>query len=283
MIETKKYYQSKKYPQYTIKLSSKSHPFHILPPSAWPFCTAWSVFFLALGATSYFHNFGINFLFWFGLAGVIISIFFWIMDVFKEADAGYHTLAVQKGFRLGFILFIASEVMFFVSFFWAFFHSSLSPTPFIGGVWPPEGIECFSPWSIPLLNTLLLLGSGVTVTRTHMLIMLGNHRLSLCILDTTVILGLYFMLCQYIEYSVATFTISDGIFGSLFYMLTGFHGFHVFVGLIMLLFARYRLATGKLHTDDHLSFELASWYWHFVDVVWIGLFVSVYVWGGRFF
>ncbi len=260
----------------------KAHPFHILPTSPLPFITAWSVFCMAIGAVSTFHNWGFNWALKLGVFTLVTCLFKWAFNIFHEADSGYHTEAVQRGLKFGFILFIASEVMFFVSFFWAFFHASLAPSAFIGGVWPPVGIKCFSPLSIPLLNTLILLTSGVTITRCHILIMTGNWRLSNCLMDTTIILGILFLLLQYSEYVVAPFSISDGIYGSVFFLLTGFHGFHVFVGTIFLILSKLRMYFKKIYIDDHTSFEVSSWYWHFVDVVWIFVYFFVYIWAGRY-
>jgi len=265
-----------------IHFSSKAHPFHMVKPSIIPFLTSWSVFCMALGAISIFHKWGINWVFWLGISSLLLLMAYWFRTIFKEADAGAHTSATKHGFRIGFILFILSEVMFFVSFFWAFFHSSLAPSVFIGGVWPPLGIQLFNPFSVPLLNTFILLTSGVTITRTHLLLLQNNWRMTLCLMDTTILLGLTFLAIQFMEYNVARFNISDGIYGSIFYLLTGFHGFHVLVGVIFLIITRFRIANKKVNSKDHGSFEFASWYWHFVDIVWIFVYSFVYIWSGRF-
>jgi len=202
-------------------------------------------------------------------------------DVIRESTfEGKHTTYVQKGLRIGMILFIISEIMFFVAFFWGFFHSSLAPTIAIGCVWPPIGIEPISAFGLPLLNTLLLLTSGATVTWTHHSIISGNKQESVISLLLTIILALIFTVIQVFEYIQAPFTISSGIYGSTFFMSTGFHGFHVLIGTLFLSVCLYRLIKGHFTKEHHLGFEAAAWYWHFVDVVWLFLFVSVYWWGG---
>jgi cytochrome c oxidase subunit 3 len=178
------------------------------------------------------------------------------------------------------ILFIVSEVMFFFAFFWAFFHSSLAPTIEIGSVWPPLGIEVLNPWDIPLLNTLILLLSGVTVTWAHHSIVAGERKQAIISLTLTVSLGIIFTIFQALEYIEANFTISDSVYGSTFYMATGFHGFHVLIGTIFLSVCLLRLFYKHFTRQHHFGFEAAAWYWHFVDVVWLFLFITIYWWGG---
>jgi cytochrome c oxidase subunit 3 len=217
-----------------------------------------------------------------GMAMIIYSMYVWWRDVIREATfEGHHTLLVQLGLRYGMILFIASEIMFFLAFFWAFFHSSLAPTIDIGAIWPPRGIQVLNPWEVPFLNTVILLSSGVSVTWAHHAILAGFRQQAIYSLVVTIFLAILFTGFQVLEYVTAPFAISDGIYGSTFFLATGFHGFHVFVGsifLIICLVRAYKFHFTKFH---HFGFEAAAWYWHFVDVVWLFLFVSIYWWGGN--
>ena len=176
-------------------------------------------------------------------------------------------------------LFIASEVMFFVAWFWAYFDASLYPSAFVGGVWPPKDIEVFNPWDIPLINTLVLLLSGTTVTWAHHSLLEDDRKGFIQGLTLTVILGFFFTLLQAYEYHHATFTYSGHIYGAVFYMATGFHGFHVIIGTIFLAVCLWRGRLGHFTKDHHFGFEAAAWYWHFVDVVWLFLFAAIYIWG----
>ncbi len=215
-----------------------------------------------------------------GFALVIYGAFMWWRDVIEEAEhQGHHTPVVQIGHRYGMTLFIASEVMFFVAWFWAFFNASLFPPDSIGGIWPPADIKTFDPWDIPLINTLILLLSGTTVTWAHHA-MLENDRKGLVNgLIATVFLGFIFSCFQAYEYHHATFTLDGGIYGSTFYMSTGFHGFHVIVGTVFLAVCLFRSMRGHSTPQHHFGFEAAAWYWHFVDVVWLFLFAAIYIWG----
>ena len=216
-----------------------------------------------------------------GLTMMVYSMFVWWRDVVREATyQGHHTLAVQLGLRYGMILFLLSEIMFFVAFFWAFFHSSLAPTVEIGAVWPPKGIQVLNPWEVPFLNTVILLSSGAAVTWAHHAILAGYRQQGVAALLVTVLLALLFTLLQGYEYLEAPFTIADGIYGSTFYLATGFHGFHVIVGTLFLTVCLFRLMSYHFTKAHHFGFEAAAWYWHMVDVVWLFLFVSIYYWGG---
>jgi cytochrome c oxidase subunit 3 len=186
---------------------------------------------------------------------------------------------VQIGLRYGMALFIASEVMFFAAFFWAYFDASLFPKEAIGGVWPPQNIRPFNPFELPLLNTLILLTSGVTVTWAHHALREGDRNGTLIGLGLTVLLGASFTSVQAYEYSHAAFGFKDGIYPSTFFMATGFHGFHVIIGTIFLTVCFFRALKGHFKPDHHFGFEAAAWYWHFVDVVWLFLFVCIYWWG----
>jgi heme/copper-type cytochrome/quinol oxidase subunit 3 len=221
---------------------------------------------------------------WFLLLGFLLLFFVmytWWRDIIREATfEGQHTEVVQKGLRLGVILFIVSEIMFFFAFFWAFFHSSLAPVATIGGVWPPAAIEIVSPWGIPFLNTVILLTSGATITWSHEAIIHNKRVDALMSLIYTILYAIYFTCLQVFEYFHAGFSISDGIYGSVFYLATGFHGFHVFIGTCFLIVCLFRLYYYHFTSEHHFGFEAAAWYWHFVDVVWLFLFVTIYWWGG---
>jgi len=258
------------------------HPFHLVDPSPWPLVTSFATLTLVTGLTLYMHGYiGGGFTLFFGLIFVISCMAIWWRDVIREATfQGHHTLRVQYGLRMGMILFIISEVMFFFAFFWAFFHASLSPAIELGAVWPPVGIITFKASGIPLLNTLILLLSGVTVTWAHHAIVESNRKEAITGLALTIGLGLIFTCFQGLEYNEANFTISDGVYGSTFFMATGFHGFHVLVGSIFLSVCLIRLIRYHFTDTHHFGFEAAAWYWHFVDVVWLFLFIVVYWWGG---
>lgn len=237
------------------------------------------MFLMAIGAAIYLHTSRFFFLF-FGIILVSLIITLWLKDVIREGTfQGKYTFKVLYGLRLGFILFIISEIFFFISFFWAFFHSSLSPSVEIGVQWPPRGISIINPYAIPLLNTALLLSSGFTITYCHYEIINGNRYNSLYSLFITIFLGVVFTLFQVFEYYECTFSFSDSVYGSCFFLMTGFHGFHVFVGTIFLLICLFRLYCYHFTLNRHFGFEAASWYWHFVDVVWIFLYLVVYWWG----
>jgi cytochrome c oxidase subunit 3 len=216
-----------------------------------------------------------------GFAMVLVTMFGWWSQVVKEATfQGHHTPIVQIGLRYGMILFIASEVMFFAAFFWAYFDASLFPKEATGFQWPPVGVETFEAFDLPFLNTLILLLSGCTVTWAHHALQQGDRRGLLAGLGITVVLGVFFTSLQAFEYSHAAFSFTDGIYPSTFFMATGFHGFHVIIGTIFLAVCWIRAAKGHFTPDHHFGFEAAAWYWHFVDVVWLFLFVCVYWWGG---
>jgi len=215
-----------------------------------------------------------------GFVSLIASMTFWFRDVISEGTyLGDHTSAVQRGITMGVGLFIVSEALFFLAIFWAFFHSALSPTVELGAQWPPMGITAINPFELPLLNTVILLSSGVTVTYSHHSLIQGNRSGTLYGLIATIILAIVFTFLQGIEYSVSSFTISDGAFGSCFFFGTGFHGLHVIIGTVFLAVAAFRILAYQLTDNHHLGFESAILYWHFVDVVWLFLFVSVYYWG----
>lgn len=260
---------------------TQKHSFHLVDPSPWPLVSAISALMLTFGSVLYMHGYnGGFFLFQFGFSMVLFMMFCWWRDIIREGTIeGQHTDSVQNGLKVGMILFIASEVMFFFAFFWAFFHSSFNPSPAIGGVWPPAFITTLDPWKIPLLNTVLLLSSGASVTWAHHSIVYGSKNQAILALIATVVLAVIFTGLQGYEYVSAPFSISDSVYGASFYMATGFHGFHVVVGTCFLTVCLFRLYLNHFTKEHHFGFEAAAWYWHFVDVVWLFLFITIYWWG----
>nr|YP_009935549.1 cytochrome c oxidase subunit III [Prosopocoilus astacoides]QNS37128.1 cytochrome c oxidase subunit III [Prosopocoilus astacoides]UTM10019.1 cytochrome c oxidase subunit III [Prosopocoilus astacoides castaneus] len=260
-------------------MSHKNHPFHLVDASPWPILGAFSAMITMVGIIKWFHMFNHNLL----LLGFLVTglvMYQWWRDISREGTfQGLHTYPVTMGLRWGMILFITSEVFFFISFFWGFFHSSLSPTIELGMNWPPKGITPFNPLQIPLLNTLILLSSGLTVTWAHHSLIENNFNQTAQGLALTVILGIYFTLLQAYEYKEAPFTIADAVYGSSFFMATGFHGIHVIIGTTFLAVCLFRHMNNHFSSIHHFGFEAAAWYWHFVDVVWLFLYISIYWWG----
>nr|YP_007025104.1 cytochrome c oxidase subunit III [Gorpis annulatus]AEI53347.1 cytochrome c oxidase subunit III [Gorpis annulatus] len=261
-----------------MKINS-NHPYHLVDYSPWPLTGSIGAMTLTSGMIMWFHMNNML-LFTMGIMITLLTMIQWWRDITREATyQGKHTIKVTMGLKWGMILFIISEVFFFISFFWGFFHSSLSPTPEIGMVWPPSGIVVFNPMQIPLLNTMVLLSSGITVTWAHHSLMLSNHKQTLHALIFTVMLGLYFTILQGFEYMESSFSISDSVYGSSFYMATGFHGIHVIIGTTFLMVCLIRHNMYHFSSNHHFGFEAAAWYWHFVDVVWLFLYISIYWWG----
>nr|QRF92828.1 cytochrome c oxidase subunit III [Hyalomma marginatum] len=254
------------------------HPFHLVEKSPWPLTSSISALSLTLGFICYFHNLNM-YMIMMAFCMIFLSSFQWWRDVSREASfQGFHTIYVLKGLKLGMILFILSEIFFFISFFWAFFHSSLSPNVEIGSMWPPKNIMAFNPFEIPLLNSTVLISSGVTITWSHHAILNENYFSSLKSLLITIILGFIFTIFQIFEYFQSQFSISDSIFGSTFFMTTGFHGFHVLIGTVFLLVSYIRIKSQLISSKHHFGFEASAWYWHFVDVIWLFLFTFMYWW-----
>jgi cytochrome c oxidase subunit 3 len=268
---------------------TKHHDYHLVNPSPWPIIGSVSAFVMAVGGIFWMHKtFALApLVFAAGTLGVIYTMIGWWRDVIHESETGDHTRVVQISHRYGMILFIASEVMFFVAWFWAYFNTALFPgdaqqflrSEFIGGVWPPKNIETFDPWHLPLLNTLILLTSGTTVTWAHHALLEGDREAVKKGLWLTVILGALFTGVQAYEYGHAAFGFKGNIYGATFFMATGFHGFHVIIGTIFLTVCLFRALAGHFKPEQHFGFEAAAWYWHFVDVVWLFLFACIYVWG----
>lgn len=254
-------------------------PFLGLQSSFWPLFVGLSLLSVTGTAVLYFH-------FKVTLSALLFSVivlatlrFTWWKDVVREGLVGFHTSKLELSFRFGMILFILSEVFFFVRFFWAYYDASLSPCVELGMQWPPKGILPLGVYSVPLLNTVILLSSGVTITWSHHALTNNNFSRRITALIVTVLLGVYFLIMQYLEYTESAFTIADGIYGTTFFMRTGFHGMHVIVGTTFLFYCFLRMLKGVLLYNHHFMFEAAAWYWHFVDVVWLFLYVSVYWWG----
>jgi cytochrome c oxidase subunit 3 len=262
--------------------SPYKHPYHLVDPSPWPLLGAFAGGAFLFGIVLFAH-YRISWVMFAGLFGVLAIMALWWWDVIKESRTpGLHSSVTRLGLRYGMMLFIASEVMFFVAFFWAYFHFALFPEHVSGAtraIWPPAGVYTFDPWHLPLLNTLILLLSGTTVTWAHHALLEDDRKSFLTGLGLTVALGVFFTILQAYEYSKAPFGFTDGIYPSVFFLATGFHGFHVIVGTIFLLVCFLRGLAGQLTKEKHFGFEAAAWYWHFVDVVWLFLFVSIYVWG----
>ena len=264
---------------------AKNHDYHILPPDIWPLIGAFAAFTTTSGMVLYMNELPGHWLvLGLGIAGLIATFFSRFSKVVAEAQAGDHTPVVQLHLRYGMILFIASEVMFFVGWFWAWFDFALFPnelTEVVGGKFPPAAIEAvMDPFALPLLNTLILLCSGTTVTWAHHSLIHGDRDGLKKGLWLTILLGILFTSIQAYEYVHAPFGFGGNTYGSAFYMATGFHGFHVLVGTIFLIVCLRRSYLGHFTPRQHFGFEAAAWYWHFVDVVWLFLFVVVYVWGG---
>lgn len=278
---------------------TKHHDYHIIDPSPWPLLGSIGALIMMIGAVGWmqagkgneFALIGIPlsnpWTFFIGLLIILYTMFGWWGDTIKEAHQGHHTRVVSLHLRYGMIMFIASEVMFFVAWFWAVFDFSLffdeanqvSRLDYTGGTWPPAGMEVLDPLHLPLYNTVILLLSGTTVTWAHHALLHGDRSGLKWGLALTVLLGILFSSVQFYEYAHAPFSMTDGSYGSAFYLATGFHGFHVLVGTIFLIVCFFRAVAGDFTPKQHFGFEAAAWYWHFVDVVWLFLFFVIYVWG----
>jgi cytochrome c oxidase subunit 3 len=259
----------------------QSFPFHLVEPSPWPLLTANRVMSIMIGAVLYFHGiqYGLTILM-LGLRATVFAFILWFRDVTTEGTyLGDHTLVVQKGLTMGVSLFIVSEVFFFITIFWAYFHSSLAPTVELGSQWPPAGVTALNPMTVPLLNTILLLSSGATVTYRHHRLIEGNRGATILGVRITIILAVLFTRLQGFEYMDADFTIRDGVYGSCFFFSTGFHGFHVIIGTLFIRVGFYRIIAYHYTSEHHIGLESAILYWHFVDVVWLFLYRAVYWWG----
>ncbi|GAB5457555.1 MAG: cytochrome c oxidase subunit 3 [Henriciella sp.] len=275
------------------------HDYHLVNPSAWPFIGSVAVLVLAVGGVTYMKGLfglpqGSPWIMVAGFAMVIWVMLGWWREVIKEGRTGDHTPVVEIGLKYGMILFIVSEVMFFGAWFWSFFEFAIFHSARVGATfdlanpvyaeglarfaqWPPVGVETFDAFHLPLMNTLILLLSGTTVTAAHHALQHNKIDNAKLMLFLTIVLGLAFTCLQVYEYSLAKFTFDGTIYGSAFFMATGFHGAHVVIGTIFLAVCLMRLYAKNMTAEKHLGFEFAAWYWHFVDVVWLFLFAFVYV------
>jgi len=290
---------------------TQQHPFHVLTSSKLPILTSTLSGILALTFIAKLHSISPSDLHIFShIAALVLdplysigelhhisynlsiltlitflttAMWAWSINLFKEStEEGHHTLRVQLALKYGMLLFLISEAMLFFPFFWAFFHGSLSPAVAIGAIWPPvgiKGLETLDPFMLPLVNTLVLLCSGVAIVGAHRAIIYGHKSIVINMMYLAISFGIFFSWLQFLEYGLTKFTINDGLYGSVFFMLTGLHGFHVIVGTTLLLISYWRIAVNNFSTKHHIGFETAAWYWHFVDVVWLGVFAFVYIWG----
>nr|UXG56627.1 cytochrome c oxidase subunit III [Cerceris albofasciata] len=255
-----------------------NHPFHLVTNSPWPIITSMSIFSNFFSMMMMLKTKSPYFLM-FSMLMLSSCLFLWWRDIIRESTfQGMHTKLVKKGLRLGMMLFIISELLFFFSIFWTFFHFSLMPSIHIGMKWPPKGINMFNPYDIPLLNTMILLSSGFFLTWSHHSMLNNSYKQSTMSLIITITLGMLFSCLQIYEYYKAPFTMNDSSFGSIFFMGTGFHGLHVMIGTIFLIIMLFRMLNLQFSKNSHLGFECAIWYWHFVDVIWLFLYLSFYWW-----
>jgi cytochrome c oxidase subunit III len=258
------------------------HPYHLPDPSPWPIAGAFGGFLTVFGIVLAAH-FGSYIVLALGVIVVLTTMLFWWRDVIREGQTpGAHSAIVRLGMRYGMTLFIGSEVMFFVGFFWAYFNFLIFPETQGNGqtIWPPATVHTFDPFHLPLLNTMILLLSGTTITWAHHCLLENDRKGLLQGLGITILLGISFTVCQAIEYSNAPFKFyGGGVYPSTFFLATGFHGFHVIVGTCFLIVCWFRSKNGAFTPERHFGFEAAAWYWHFVDVVWLFLFVCIYWYG----
>nr|YP_010944856.1 cytochrome c oxidase subunit III [Japanagallia multispina]WMC21068.1 cytochrome c oxidase subunit III [Japanagallia multispina] len=257
----------------------KNHPFHLVDNSPWPISGSLGLMTTTSGMIMWFHKTNFN-LMMVGILIIMLTMIQWWRDVTRESTfQGMHTNKVSLSMKIGMIMFITSEILFFSSFFWTFMHSSLSPNMEIGMMWPPAGIKVFNPMNIPMLNTMILLSSGMSMTWAHNSIINKNYSQLMQSMMITIILGLYFSLLQFYEYFESPFSMSDSIYGSTFFMSTGFHGIHVIIGTMFIIVSTLRIKSLHMSNEHHIGFEASAWYWHFVDVVWLFLYLLVYWWG----
>lgn len=265
-----------------MKIYFYNHFYHIVTRRPWPLLISLRIFIIIIGRIKIFNY--INYLLiTLGFYIIILISFQWWRDIIRERTfQGLHTIKINKLLSLGILLFIFSELLFFISFFWSYFHSALSPNIEIGRLWPPKNIYQFNPYDIPLFNTIILLSSGITITWSHYCLLNKNKFKRLIGILITIILGIIFSLIQLYEYNQSSFCLNDSIYSSLFFIITGFHGFHVIIGRIFLLIILVRIYYNHISSYHHFGFEAASWYWHFVDIIWIIVFSIIYWWNYYF-
>ena len=266
------------------KYLKNQHGYHIVKSSPWPLLTGYGLLCFIGFIISMFNGYkGGPCMSVFSFILFLIGFTMWIRDIIRELTmSGKNTWKVRHSLMLGFILFIISELMFFSGFFWGFFHSSIISTVWLFENWPPQGIIVFNPTTIPLINTIILLLSGIAVTWSHQELLNENRKKSIYALIITIFLGILFIFLQAFEYITALYNLSDGVYPSVFYMATAFHGLHVFIGIIFLMVCLKRIIFFEITPVYHLNFEFAAWYWHFVDVIWLFLYLFFYIWGSNF-
>lgn len=264
-----------------IRSNFQLFPFHLVAPSPWPIVVSFALLSLALSLAFTMHGYiGNLYVLLLSIVVLLGSMALWFRDIIAEATyLGDHTIAVRKGLNLGFLLFVVSEILIFAGIFWAYFHSAMSPNIELGSVWPPVGIEAIGPTELPLLNTIILLASGATITYCHHALLQGSRQNALLGLGLTFWLIVIFVLCQIVEYTNAGFTISDGVFGSVFFCGTGLHFFHMVMLIIMLGVCYWRLRNYQFTTNHHVGFETTVLYLHVLDVIWLFLYIVMYWWG----
>nr|WKW84044.1 cytochrome c oxidase subunit 3 [Sitodiplosis mosellana] len=256
-----------------------NHNFHLVNYSPWPLIGSLSTMILLTATINMFYNKS-NMIYFMAIMITLMIMYQWWRDISRESTLqGFHSFNVLLGMKLGMILFIISEILFFISFFWSFFHLSLTQMIELGMKWPPTGIKVFNPFMIPLLNTVILLTSGISVTWAHHSLINNSYKQLFYSLMITILLGIYFSMLQLFEYLEAPFNISDSSYGSTFFLATGFHGLHVLIGTIFLTICFMRNLLIHFSNNHHFGFEAAAWYWHFVDIVWLFLYISIYWWG----
>nr|QBP33747.1 cytochrome c oxidase subunit 3 [Bombus kashmirensis] len=255
----------------------KNFPYHMVTESPWPIITSINLMNLMLSTILWIYL-NILFLMIMNLIMLITSSILWFRDIIRESTfQGMHSLSIISMMKFSMIMFIISELFFFISFFWTFFHNSISPAIEINYMWPPKMIKFFNPFEIPLLNSIILISSGFTVTLSHYFLLNNKFKKSISYLITTIMLGIYFNMMQIFEYKNSFFCINDSIFGSIFYLSTGFHGIHVIMGTLMLLYSLIRLSKNHFSSIHHINFEFSIWYWHFVDVIWLFIYMFYYI------
>ena len=257
-----------------------AYSYHLVSNSPWPITTTISILSIIIGNTMCYQNkIGGGELVIIAILGLIYSIYYWSKDIIIEGTyKGEHTEKVQKGLNMGFILFVISEVFVFVGLFFAYFYNALVPAIEIGSIWPAIGIKTIEYKAIPLLNTIILLCSGFSITACHNFLELRDYKKSIKYLIITIILGIIFIYYQYIEYKNCSFTITDSVFGSSFFILTGCHGLHIIIGTIFLFLTLLRLRKSHFSNHHHIQFSSAAIYWHFLDAVWLCLYLILYCW-----
>nr|YP_009528957.1 cytochrome c oxidase subunit III [Apis andreniformis]AGI56720.1 cytochrome c oxidase subunit III [Apis andreniformis]AHC32070.1 Cytochrome c oxidase subunit III [Apis andreniformis]BBC54799.1 cytochrome oxidase subunit 3 [Apis andreniformis] len=255
----------------------KNFPFHMVTNSPWPIIMSFSLLNMLMSTIIWIYLSN-NLIMVLNLFNTMLTVISWFRDIIRESTfQGVHTMYVSNFLKFSMVLFILSELMFFVSFFWTFFHSSISPSIEVDMIWPPKDIKFFNPFEIPLLNSFILVTSGFTVTLSHYYLINNNARLSKNYLFFSIFLGVYFTILQSIEYMNSYFCFNDSIYGSIFFMATGFHGLHVLIGSMFLIVSFYRMNKVHFSNMHNINFELAIWYWHFVDVIWLFLYTFIYL------